>query len=97
MKADHEVPKPFPVRHLEDRGWEVLIATEKLWLPCYTEHDARVIARGPLLEYESLERTRTGETFANELNELADMLAKYRIGFGSRFFRQRAEVARQEE
>lgn len=87
-------PQPFAVRKVGERAWEVLIATENMWLPCETERDARTIARAPVLEYESLEGTRTGAAFGAELEELADMLAKYCIGFGSRFFRRRAEEAR---
>lgn len=96
MQANQELPQPFPVRNVDGRGWEVLIATENTWLPCHTEHDARVIASAPVLEYESLEKTRSGNTFAANLEELAHMLHKHDMGFGSRFFGRRAEEVRRE-
>lgn len=89
-----DIPRPFPVHKVGDRNWEVLIAGKDTWLPCEREQDARVIARGPVLEYESLERTRTGAAFADELDELADTLERYLMGFGSRYFRWCAEEAR---
>lgn len=87
-------PQPFPVRKVGERNWEVLLADENTWLACENESDARTIARAGVLEYESLERTRTGPEFAAELDQLADTLARYRIAFGSRFFRRRVEEAR---
>ena len=87
-------PDPLPVRKVGDGPWEVLIVSNDRWLPCDSEDDARVIAAAPVYEYESLERTRSGSQFANELDRLADVLENYRIGFGSRFFRRRAEEAR---
>lgn len=87
-------PNPLAVRKVGDGAWEVLIVTNDRWLPCESEDDARVIANAPVYEYESLERIRSGSQFAIELDRLADVLEKYRIGFGSRFFRRRAEEAR---
>lgn len=89
-----DIPKSFPVRKVGKSPWEVLIATGNTWLQCATELDARTIARGPVFEYESLEQTRSGPSFAAELEELAGTLEKYRLGFGSRFFRRRAAQAR---
>jgi hypothetical protein len=94
MASDSKLPQRFPVRKVGDQKWEVLIATENTWFSCETERDARVIARSPVLEYESLEGARTGPECAGELDELADTLTKYGIGFGSRFFRQSATEAR---
>ena len=89
-----EKPDPLPVRKVADGRWEVLIVSDDRWLPCNSEDDARVIAAAPVYEYESLERTRSGSEFANELDHLADVFEKYRMGFGSKFFRDRAEAAR---
>ena len=93
MDADTR-PQPCPVRKVGERDWEVLIANETTWLSCDKERDARIIARGPVLEYESLEDTRTGTAFAAELEELAATYERYRIFTGSRFFRRRANEAR---
>jgi len=72
----------------------VLIANENRWFPCEAERDARTIAHMPVFEYEALERMRPGAEFAAELDELADTLEKYRVGFGTRFFRWCADEAR---
>ncbi len=87
-------PDPLPVRKVGDGLWEVLIIGKDRWLPCYSEDDARIVAALPVYEYESLERTRSGLEFANELDRLADVLDKYNFAFGSRFFRRRAQEAR---
>ncbi len=92
--ASDNPPQPYQVPKVGDNNWEVLIATENTWLSCETEHDARVIANARVLEYESEERMGTGPRLASELEKLADMLTKYRIGFGSRHFRRLAEKAR---
>ncbi len=93
MSDENQAPQPFPVRKVGDQDWEVLIATRDTWVSCENEKDARLIAKGPVLEYESLERTRAGSAFANELEELADTLQRYNM-FGDRFFRRRAGEAR---
>lgn len=90
---DNNSPVRFPVRKLGSQ-WEVLIVDENRWLPCRTENDARKISRAPILYHASLERTRRGPKFALELEEVADALFKYRIEFGSVFFRRCAELAR---
>ena len=87
-------PDGLRIRKVGDGAWEVLIASDDQWLPCHSEDDARLIAALPVYEYESLERTRSGPEFADELDRLANVLEKYEIGFGSRFFRRRAEEAR---
>lgn len=84
---------PFPVREYQG-AYEVLIVPENMWLRCHAEQDARAIAAAPVLELQSLGGSRTGRKFAAELEKTADALEKHRIGFGSRFFRQRAEEAR---
>ncbi len=94
MDQHDRVPEPFPVRKVADQQWEVLIATENTWLSCETEEDARIIAKGAVLEYESLERTRSGPAFADELERQADTYKKYNLLTGSRFFGRRAEEVR---
>lgn len=87
-------PMPFPVREMSGHGWQVLVLPEDNWLPCESQEDAQAIAAAPVLEYQSLERTRSGSEFAAELERTAAALAKYGIGFGSRFFQRRADEAR---
>lgn len=89
-------PEQLPVRKVGDGPWEVLIISNDRWLPCESEDDARLIAAAPVYEYEALERIRYGPDFADELDRLANVLEDYRIGFGSRFFRRRAEEARKQ-
>ena len=81
-----DVPTAFPIREVRGRGWEVLIVPEELWLTCESKEDAEAIAAAPLLEYQALERTRTGAAFAAELERTSVTMARYRMGFGSRFF-----------
>lgn len=90
-----QVPDRLPVREYEGR-WEVLIVIKDMWLACENEADARAIAAAPVLEYESLERIRSGPSFAAELERTATALTKYRMGFGSRFFERRARETRGE-
>ena len=87
-------PDSLAVRRVGNGPWEVLIASNDRWLPCHSEDDARLIAAAPVYEYESLERIRSGAQFANELDRLANTLEEHGIGFGARFFRRRAEEAR---
>jgi hypothetical protein len=94
MPAKNDKPSPFAVRRVEGVGWQVCFVPDNTWLDCRSEQDARIIAQAPVLEYESLEEHRSGKEFARQLELLADALERYRIGFGSRFFRRRAEEAR---
>jgi hypothetical protein len=87
-------PSRFPVRHVEGRGWEVLIAGRENWLSCRNDEDARTLSNASMLEVDVLEGRRRGEEFAAKLERLADMLERYRMGFGSRFFRSSARDAR---
>ena len=91
----HDEVQPFPVRDRQCR-YEVLIAPADMWLTCETEEDARAVAAAPVLEYASLHGHGTGDEFAAELERTADALDKYRMQFGSRFFRRRAEEARRQ-
>jgi hypothetical protein len=90
-------PRVFPwsVREGSEGRWEVLISErDDVWLTCDSEDDARAISAAPVLQYEALERLKSGELFAAELEKTADAMEKYRMGFGSRFLRRRAEEAR---
>jgi hypothetical protein len=89
-------PAPFPVRHLEGTGWQVLLDRGDRWLTCHEESDARTIAQAAVLEYEALNTNRSGEDSAAELDLVSTALARYHIGFGSRFFHRQAQLARGE-
>ena len=93
MSRKNQLPDPFPVRQIAGR-WEVLLVPEDLWLSCSSEDDARAIAAAPILEYESFEYARSGLSFADELDRTSSVLSRYRIGFGSRFFKHRADEVR---
>lgn len=95
MSHQKETPRAFPVRRVEGRGWGVLVVPEDKWLGCETQADADAIAAAPVLECEALEKVRSGEGFAAELERTADALEKYRMGFGTRFFRWAAQQARE--
>ena len=94
MTAQTQKPKSFPVRKVGDSCWEVLIVPKSEWLPCESEADARSIAVAPKLKYECLAEERSDAAFADELELSADVLARYDIGFESRFLRLRAEEIR---
>jgi hypothetical protein len=90
-------PRRFPwkTRQLPDGSWQVLIAEpDDIWLTCDSEAEALAIAAAPVLEYEALDRVKSGEQFAGELEKTAQAFAKHRMSFGSRFFKRRAEEAR---
>jgi hypothetical protein len=89
----HELPAVLPVRCLNGR-WQVLFDSTERWQECESEADARLMAKCKILRFEALEVLRTGDKFAAQLEQLADTMQTYRIGFGSRFFRRRAEEAR---
>lgn len=87
-------PRRFPmkVRELPDGTWQVLISgRDEVWLSCDSEEDARAIAAAPVLEYEALAQVKSGPQFAAELEKTADAMARYRMSFGSRFLRRRAQ------
>ncbi|MBY0526263.1 MAG: hypothetical protein K2R98_22915 [Gemmataceae bacterium] len=91
-------PRLFPlkVRELADGRWEVLISEfDDLWFKCDSEEDARTIAAARVLESEALGRSKSREELAVELKKTADVMEKYRMSFGSRFLRRRAQEARQ--
>jgi len=80
-----EKPQPFPTR-LRDGQWEVLIAPPEMWLRCDSEADAKTIARSIVLRHELLEGVQSGAGVESECRRTADVLAKYRIHFLSRWF-----------
>ncbi len=91
-------PRPFPwkVRELPAGTWQVLISEpDDVWLTCDSEEEARAIAAAPVLQYEALGRLKAGEQFKAELEKTADVMQKYRMGFGSRFLRGLAQEVRQ--
>ncbi len=88
---------PLKVRSVENGPWQVLInEADDVWLTCDSEDDARTIAKASVLEEEALERGESGEQFAIELENTADVMERYRMGFGSRSLRRRALEVRQQ-
>ncbi len=91
----YPLPFPWAVRQGPNGQWQVLISeADDIWLDCESEEDARAIAAAPVLQYQALARAESGPQFAAELRKTADVMEKYRMGFGSRFFRRRAEEVR---
>lgn len=90
-------PNPFPVRRVGDRPWEVFIIEppQERWIECECEADARLVASAPQARFDSLAGMRSGAEFAQELQTLADVLARYRMSAAARYFRQRAVIARE--
>jgi hypothetical protein len=93
----YHLPFPWEVRELPDGSWQVLISErDDVWLTCESEDEARTIAVAPVLQFEALGQLNSGEQFAAELEKTADAMAKYHMGFGSRFLRRRANEVRQQ-
>ena len=93
-------PRLFPleVRVAPSGSWQVLINKfDDVWLTCDSEDDARTIAKACVLEVEALEIRTSDEELATELEKTADVMAKYRMGFGSRSLRHSAAIVRQQE
>ena len=87
-------PSRFPVRQVGDQ-WQVLVLPNDVWLDTDNEADAAAISAAPVLEYEAMEHTRSGPDFAAELKRTSDALARYDMGFGSRFFARAAANTRE--
>jgi hypothetical protein len=85
-------PLPWPMRQVPEGRWQVLLSdADDVWLECESEDDARAIAAVTVLEHQILARAESGPEFAAELRKTADVMARYRLGFGSRLFRWGAE------
>lgn len=87
---------PLEVRELSNGPWQVLISEfDDVWLTCDSEEDARTIAKARVLEEVAVGRLNSGEQFAAELEKTADAMEKYRMGFGSRSLKRRAQEVRE--
>lgn len=84
-------PDPMPTRRRVGI-WEVLMDD---WMKVATEEEAKILAGVNVLKYDALERRRSGEEFATELERAATVLERYRRNFASRSLRQRAVEARE--
>lgn len=88
---------PFKVREVSNGPWQVLInEDDDFWLTCDSEDDARTIAKAHVLEDEALELRTSDDALAIELEKTADVMERYRMGFGSRSLRRRAQEVRQQ-
>ena len=94
MTAQTKKPSPFPVRKVGDNHWEVLIIPKNKWLACASEADACAIARAPLLKHHCIAEERNDPAFADELEQTAEVLARYDIGFEARFLELHADEIR---
>jgi hypothetical protein len=83
-------PRRFPLatRKGPDGVWQVNISgPHDVWLDCDSEEDARTVAAAGVLEEQALDHLRTGPEFAEELRKTANVMERYRMGFGSRRLR----------
>ena len=81
-------PQPFSVREREGQ-WEVLISSPDMWFQVDSADDARVLAQSVVLRHEILDEGRRDDSVASECKKTAAVLAKYRIGWLSRWFESR--------
>jgi len=87
---------PWEIRELPGGHWQVQVhEPDDLWLTCDSKEDAQRIAKAPVLYSHAVGRVEANEPFAIELETTANAMAKYRLGFGSRFLKRRAEEIRQ--
>jgi len=96
MSGTHSSEKPLPIRQTDDGQWEVENSPGH-WTKCGTKADATAISNAPLLLERSFNTDYPNERVAAELEKTAAVLEKYKIGFGSRYFRRRAKVVRCED
>ena len=94
MTDTENVSAHWPRRKVGDGDWEVLVVPEDKWIPCASEEEARMLSKAPILKNESLERSRCGSDFAEELEQLAVVLLAHGMRAGSRFFKRRAAEVR---
>ncbi len=93
MSDANSSERPLPLRQVEDGTWEVEDSPGN-WMKCETRSDARTISSAPVLLEKSYDVMLPDQKIAAELEATADILERYNIGWGSRFFRHRAEIMR---
>jgi hypothetical protein len=81
-----QAPNSLQVQQNPDGKWQVLIAAD-YWLTCASESDAKLLAHGPIDEHDFIYEIRNDLDFANELEQLADLFKKYKMGVGEGWFR----------
>ncbi len=96
MADTQSTGRSLPFRQADDDTWEVENSQDH-WTRCETKEDAMAISNAPLILEKSFKVVYPDENVAAEMEATADVLEKYNIGFGSRFFRQRAKVVRCED
>jgi len=96
MSETTQSAKPLPLRQSEDGTWEVENVAGN-WIRCHTEQDARILSNAPVVLEQSYTSVFPDEALAVRLEETAQILEDYKIGFESRFFRSRAKRARGEQ
>lgn len=86
----------LPLRQSDDGKWEVENVPGN-WITCETEEDARIFSNGPIVLEESFRTTFPDKALAARLEKTAEILEQYKIGFTSRYLRNRAKLARGED
>ena len=86
--------KPLPIRQSDDGNWEVESSLGN-WIKCENEDDAKILSNAPIVLQESYEILPPNKKVAAKLDRTAKKMKQYNISFGSRFFQQRAKLARE--
>jgi len=80
--------------------WEVLVphghGEADKWICCRTEADARQLAASGKLAFEAIERKRSGDEIAKELEECARLFFSYGCTERSMWLAEHAKLARGE-
>lgn len=88
----------LPLRCCNDR-WEVLVPRadgEDIWIYAHTEADARQLAGSNSLAFEAIERKRSGEEIAKELEACARLFFQYGCIDRTVWLAEHAKLARGE-
>lgn len=88
--------KSLPIRKAEDGSWEVENKPGH-WIKCESKEDAIVISNAPLLRDKAIITAKPDKELAAELEATSDILERYRISVGARFFREEAKGFRCED
>ena len=81
-----------------DGHWEVQIPVNGhvAWIRCDSQQDARRMSDAGNLAFDAIERKRTGEELAQELEDAAHLFLKYKCTDRAAWLAEHAKVARGE-
>ena len=85
--------EPLPLRQSDDGKWQVENIPGN-WITCETEEDARILSNAPIVLHKSYVAMPPDEPLAAALENTAEKLEQYKIGFGSRHCRRQVHLMR---